>query len=410
MMFMWKSKQDCNVTRSPHFFLSTWSTPHSFTLLYFSFILFDLIRRRMLDNIRDQMRQSSSPPPQIQQSPVYGHSTPSGSPSPLPGLSHAHSSGPQKRPLEDMTQFANSVSCSTKLRKTDHDNLLEFAQLPPAEQRIWMAAKTLKLCEQQENLNPPEVLYVIPKKIETRIAQQSPIIIMDPTISAYLSGDVPVNLLLKLFDMNANWGLDATIQENKSKLDLIVSRMHKKFTGHRNVMKLTINNSLGRLDPTDALGTRHIDVLNIVDLCGELVKLHDKKMKLTVTIPMCARVAYLRVVFTEKRTFSVKDQQELSYWDDIDADLACARQDYPTAKILSKYFGMILANDCSVYGDANLDIIPKSGGPAAPMASPLCAVTSALAATPAAATGTPGAASTIAGAVTTGDDEGNLSN
>ncbi|EDR05763.1 uncharacterized protein LACBIDRAFT_302464 [Laccaria bicolor S238N-H82] len=314
----------------------------------------------------------SSPPPQTPASANRMHqhgSSVSPLTSPCPSR---RATITRKRPAEDNSQFANAIARSIKLQKTDHDELIVFSKLSPAEQSIWLAARSLKLSEQQTNLNPPDlqVVYNIPKKIESKIVQQSSIIIMDPSISAYLTGEVPVKILLELFEKNSSWGLDATIQEDKSKYDTIVSRIRKKFTGHRNIMKVVIGGSLGKVDSTDELGKRRIDAQNIVDLCDEILVKSHKKSKLVVTVPLCARVAYLRAMYTEPRTFSIKDQKELTYWEDVDLDLSRARTAYDTPKKLSKYFAIILKRDRALYGDTNLDNLPTESSSAAAGAPP----------------------------------------
>jgi len=89
----------------------------------------------------------------------------------------------RKRPAEDHSQFAKVTSQRYKLRKTDTAELQNFANVscPPVihsepisnlfaqyglvQQNIIIAAGMFKIREQLEGLNPPDVLYSIPKKI-----------------------------------------------------------------------------------------------------------------------------------------------------------------------------------------------------------------------------------------------------
>jgi hypothetical protein len=121
---------------------------------------------------------------------------------PIRSLSQELSSSPtapgpvshRKRPAEDHTQFAKGMSQRFKLRKTDVTELQSFANvscLPPiyslvfnmfaqyglVQQNIVIAAGMFKIQEHLEAMNPPEVLYSIPRKIAVVVVNLFPIFI-----------------------------------------------------------------------------------------------------------------------------------------------------------------------------------------------------------------------------------------
>ncbi|KAF9455589.1 hypothetical protein BDZ94DRAFT_1316075 [Collybia nuda] len=141
--------------------------------------------------LRDQV--ASSP---VQPSPERPFSSPfPSSPSPMSRVS-AGCIGSRKRPCEDMTQFATTISRAFKLQKHDQDELNLFTKYDPKEQQIWLAASMLKVRERQEAMTPPDVIYTIPKNIENKIEHYSFVILLDPTIAAYIHKDGPVNMLM----------------------------------------------------------------------------------------------------------------------------------------------------------------------------------------------------------------------
>ncbi|KAF5372386.1 hypothetical protein D9615_007833 [Tricholomella constricta] len=285
-----------------------------------------------------QQSPSSSPSPT-----PAGHQT-EGSILPLPNLSASH----RKRPADsDMTQYAQEVGRSTKLLKGDQERLEKFSKLDHSEQRIWIAGHILKLGEQQSALQPPDILYIIPKKLEAKIDKLSATTLLNPLIAAYVhTKHGPTNILVDCLEENPSWGLTKAVRSDSIKFEVIHGHIQKKLTAVRYSIKKTIQAACGKPDPDDVTGTRQLGATDIVELCKTLIS-SNKHMDQVVDLPMCARIAFLRKIITEDPSGK--------YWESVDSQLDRARAKYTDAKKLSRFFAMILDEDCKIYGKANLD-------------------------------------------------------
>ncbi|KAF9466215.1 hypothetical protein BDZ94DRAFT_1252361 [Collybia nuda] len=291
--------------------------------------------------LRDQV--ASSPVQASPEQPNTPSSFPS-SPCPASGtvLSYPES---RKRPLEDMTQFASTVSRSFKLQKKDRDELNMFTKYDPIEQQIWLAASMLKVQEQQATMTPPDAIYVIPKNLENKIEHYSFVILLDPTIASYIHQDGPLKMITDLLDQNPSWGLTPAVKDNKSKYDVIVTRVCGRLTSRRYDIKKILGDSLGKIS-AGLDGNGRVDATDIVTLCQALVKIY-RSANITVTVQLCARIAFLRYLIAEKPTGR--------FWEGVDKELLSTRTDLPSAARQSRFFGSLLKLDRETYGDADLD-------------------------------------------------------
>lgn len=291
------------------------------------------------------------PPDRNRPSPSTPSRTPSLelSPSPTaPGLV-----GRRKRRAEDYTQFTKGTSERFKLRKTDAAELQIFANYGLVQQNIVIAAGIFKIREQQEAMNPPDVLYSIPKKIASKIDAFTFSILLNPALNAYLENPKdpkagPMPILMGVLRANPNWGATPTVLGDQTKLEAIEHSIAKKFTNRRYDIKTKISESMGRVDPADS--EKRIDALPITDLCRSISTLYAR-VNLSFTPQLCARIAFLRfVLYSEMMEGGVLRK----FWSTVDNELAAVRK--MKAAKASKYFVTIVKQDRIRFGGTQAEL------------------------------------------------------
>lgn len=313
----------------------------------------------------DTLRRDISSSPPVPSSPSeLSNQLPPESSSPTQGTP-IPPSNPRKRSFQEFGQYALSVSRSMKLPKTDSDELTRFAKLDSEEKLIWLAAYSLKMAGNQALASAPNVVYNLPKALENNIDHYSFVVLMDPTIAAYINTKIgPAVILQGLLEEHPSWGLTPAVKADKTKFDTIMARVRDKLTKRRAEMKKVLARSMGTEDHTQEAEPGEplprIGAQNIVELCEELVDIY-KRADMAVSVPLCARVAFLRHV--------LKLGNGANYWDTVDTELKSTRDALLDKSKQSKFFQKILDLDRNTYGQAQLAGIPLSTPSQLPTAS-----------------------------------------
>ncbi|KAJ7664820.1 hypothetical protein B0H17DRAFT_1143578 [Mycena rosella] len=295
-------------------------------------------------------------------SPVPAASIPSlpGSPSPAA----ANTAPPRrKRAAEDMSQFAAEVSRSHKLVKTDHDKLTGFSKLGRAEQTITLMGHILALGHHQRLLQPAEVAWAVPKRLQCKIDNNAAFLMADPSIPGYRDEKIgPAKLLMDLVLASSDWEFTTQMKADQEAMDAITSAISKALISKRSTVKTAILSSLGSAPVGGA--TSRPGALDIVEL-SQLILTKLKMLKrIKVDLCLCGRMAVLRKLISEKN--------DNKYWSDVDKKLVSVRQKQPDPKSQSKWIKQhMLEPNLLRYKHVELkDLVAGLGVPSVPVAGP----------------------------------------
>lgn len=306
-------------------------------------------------SMADMLNRESSPPapstdsddmPRTSESPHRSSPDPAGS-SPAAVTT-------RKRPAEDLSQFAQSIARKKRLRPEDSDELISYSKLSRSEKDIWLASTLLSIEGTVSQLHAPDSQWDLPSMLKKKIDIYSATIILAPTIAAYVSNDVPRKLLLEILERHPSWGYRPDVKENPYRHNIVVSFISAKLTSRRYTAKKIIAESIGEA-PEDPADVKRADALDILALCERLTANVFKAAKIVVTVPMCARIAFLRLIYIGKPDAGEK------FWSIADDNLKDFRAKFSNdqRKISSK-FAKILTQDRQVYGDVDISYMLKS--------------------------------------------------
>ncbi|KAJ7022963.1 hypothetical protein C8F04DRAFT_1272030 [Mycena alexandri] len=184
-----------------------------------------------------------------------------------------------KRPAEDMSQFAEEVSRDHKLPKLEHDKLLKFAKLKPAEQIISLTGHILAIAQHQKLIQPADGTFKVGARLMDKIKAKSAIFIADSTILAYLDDKIGDGMFFDQVLSHPDWGFK--LKDEKYAMDILNTTI--------SLACIAVLSSLGTV-PT--VGTLRSGALNVVDLTRAILF----KLKFDanlVDVRMCGRVAIL---------------------------------------------------------------------------------------------------------------------
>ncbi|KAF7360902.1 hypothetical protein MSAN_01119900 [Mycena sanguinolenta] len=245
------------------------------------------------DELMDLPLADSSPlkEPSHANSPVPGPTVPNHpeSPSPLPGNVVPFR---QKRPAEDMSQFAGEVYRAHKLPRAEHDELATYSKMGHAEQSIAMMGHILALKRQQSLIMLADAAWVVPKRLHNKISDHAAILITDSSIPAYRDDTIgPSQLLTDMVLANPDWGFQvgSHLKSEKDAMDTLASEVSTVLTAKRNTIKGVIISSLGS-SPSEG-SERRTGALDIVELSHLIIT--KLKVRVKVDLRLCGRVAIL---------------------------------------------------------------------------------------------------------------------
>ncbi|KAF7420757.1 hypothetical protein PC9H_011275 [Pleurotus ostreatus] len=284
-------------------------------------------------------------------SPSIPPTSPSRSTSPIPHIELPDQLAPQsmsltrKRPAEDDSAFIAKTARSHKLAKSDTEELTLFSKHTPGQQRVLLAASLLSIHSKLAKIDPPNAVYAVPSRLVKKMDMIMYRVLLDPSLPAYLTDEIPLKKSLALLENNTSWGLTKEVKDCENKMHTIATMMRKKFNTGRHDIKGLLISSVGNPHPDDP--SRQSDSLNIVELSDSLITLNEKSVTST-SVELCARVAFLRLAASEKKNTGG------SFWKILDTKLVDACKRYQTPQTISKFFGKILEDDLKKYGTVNV--------------------------------------------------------
>ncbi|KAJ3858937.1 hypothetical protein EV359DRAFT_87012 [Lentinula novae-zelandiae] len=232
----------------------------------------------------------------------------------------------------DMEQTVRAVSQNIKLKPDSKKELRRFSVLSDEEQCIWLGAWILQLHETCDGIDPADSAYNIPKRTQTAIKAAVIKTILDPGLPAYLKPAAITNFTIYLMaDSASNYN---NIKDNSTKNSAIKASARTKFDRSRSDLK------------------KCPDPDNIVQLCEAIItKLGASTLGHTVTLPLAARIAFLRKVYFDNRdgTGVCGDM----YWKQVDEQLEELQR--KESREISLTFKETLEEDLKSYGTVHLD-------------------------------------------------------
>ncbi|KAK0444641.1 uncharacterized protein EV420DRAFT_1574105 [Desarmillaria tabescens] len=131
--------------------------------------------------------------------------------------------------------------------------------------------------------------------------------------------------LLRKLKARPDWGLTEAVANHKPAMRVITQEIGSRFIHHRNVTKEEIGRSFGTFDKTLQAFTG--ESVGIAELCERIITaVGGKSCDTVVSIPLMARVAFLRNSFALRAGCSTDGKASAGWWDEVDADLKELRE------------------------------------------------------------------------------------
>ncbi|KAJ7813265.1 hypothetical protein B0H14DRAFT_1443423 [Mycena olivaceomarginata] len=241
----------------------------------------------------------------------------------------------RKRPAEDMAQYAEAAARNVRLKPDAKEELLKFAGASGQEQGIWLAARLLAQEERLDTIQPAESVYHMSQKLQGKLDKTCFLVLVDHTIPAYLTSDIPVKRVQTHLEKYPSFGWTAEIKADKTKTKVILTRVRTKLTHGRNNIKNLLEKSIGTVD---ADGVRH-DYVDLYKLASNILGLGSRVAPDTkLSLDFCVRVALLRA--------KVQESPGQDYWNKVDEYLEQVRvkKDNNAVRI-AEVFGQIYDQD-----------------------------------------------------------------
>ncbi|KAJ7488708.1 hypothetical protein B0H11DRAFT_1070290 [Mycena galericulata] len=189
-----------------------------------------------------------------------------------------------------------------------------FSQISGAQQGIWIAAHLSAIEERLDALQPAESVYHIPMKLQGKIDMLSFLVLVDPTVPAYLTKEVLLKRVQAHLEKNPTWGWTAEVKGDKSKTKQLIKRIRSKLTHGRSDIKTLLEKSIGTVDEDKV---RH-DHKDLYALTAQIVALGSRLTPdIKVSLDLCVRVAVLRA--------KVQKYPGPDFWTKVDDSLARTR-------------------------------------------------------------------------------------
>ncbi|KAJ7937504.1 hypothetical protein B0H13DRAFT_1852476 [Mycena leptocephala] len=101
----------------------------------------------------------------------------------------------------------------------------------------WIAARLLAHEERLDTIIPAESVYHIPGKLQGKLDKTCFLVIVDHSIPAYLSKDLPLKRVQDHLEKYPSFGWTTEVKADKSKLKVLLSCMRTKLTHNWNNIK-----------------------------------------------------------------------------------------------------------------------------------------------------------------------------
>ncbi|KAH8100335.1 hypothetical protein BXZ70DRAFT_939069, partial [Cristinia sonorae] len=218
------------------------------------------------------------------------------------------------------------------------------------ERSIFVAGMVLRLSDDIKKLSPPDSQFMIPRNLKDKLEQSVMAVITSPNIDAYVTAQLATQRVMRMLAQHPEWGFTADVANDRHKSDTVKRAVDNRLTDRRSVIKGLIAKSAGlAVDKKTGLGVADRDIISLCRAINGLMKGYNA----TITLPMCARVAFLRNLYVTS-----VDNRGDGYWSFVDESLLSLRnmfgQKVDGAKQITATFMNILEEDLKTYGGRDL--------------------------------------------------------
>ncbi|THU79420.1 hypothetical protein K435DRAFT_785848 [Dendrothele bispora CBS 962.96] len=268
--------------------------------------------------------------------------SPQGTPSPPQGRGNK---------VGDFSQFTNGVSRKLQLKSVVHEEFMKVSQMDDTLLLRWLTAHVLSVEQRLDILQPADAAITLPQNLLSAIDEFSGKIFLSPNLGAYK--ERPNDRLIKMLKKRPDL-LPLGLKENKQAMKVVKTKVDVRFTQLRNSAKKPIHASLGKYDMIreESVGP----FTPVIKLTQELIEsVGGRGCEVTTTLPLVARVAFLRLTYTDKNLLGSDHKAGPSYWDTVDKNLKEIRDDKQNEpKKISQVFTRILQDDREKYRNSNV--------------------------------------------------------
>ncbi|KAI0027255.1 hypothetical protein K488DRAFT_74684 [Vararia minispora EC-137] len=270
----------------------------------------------------------------------------------------------------DLNQFVSKIAHDLGLKDDELVALKRFSKLSDEERELWTAGQVIKIASSISVFQAPEVPYQIPARMEASLvllmccsAHLVPqaalekaicVIILNPHAASYRD-EGTLKLVIAALQRQPSSGF-ASIEDDGAKVSVVESRASIRLGQRLNQIKLEIYKSIGKPgDVVDELTVRD-GASDVIALTSAILAICKKHVKVNPSIPLVARVAYLRTMFMKARGDDEKktNADVKQYWQNVDSSLQALRKNKENdVKRITKYFARNLERDRKIYGSSD---------------------------------------------------------
>ncbi|RDX42831.1 hypothetical protein OH76DRAFT_1422313 [Lentinus brumalis] len=226
---------------------------------------------------------------------------------------------------------AQRIAEAYKLTPSQTAEVNAFATDTFHVQNIRIFSMLLALNGNIDRLVPPPAAFTLPPDCIANIKSYAHGVIFSTKLALY-KGVIPTNHLLDIVKLY-RWGLPDGVENDTPKWKKVKKEAGDALTAVRRKIKIQLIASLSGEKPED-----HMDIYDVAAGC---VKGTDYK----ITVPLMARLALMRGVFSEKANQGDK------FWDQVDASLVLvAQKGKGDAERISRLFKYFLDKDRKAHG------------------------------------------------------------
>ncbi|OBZ68285.1 hypothetical protein A0H81_11945 [Grifola frondosa] len=201
--------------------------------------------------------------------------------------------------------------------------------------------------------------WKVPKPIKDQMNKYVIRVLLSPKIGEY-DGNGPVDTIMRILERKL-WGLSLTVRHDEDgKWEVLLACARELVTQRKGEIKKQLDASLGGEETVNG-ATVIKKSKDIVTVAQNLTRIGIKTIitNLTVTAPMCARIAFLRGVLRELPAALPKGT---SYWKIVDEKLDNIRVKYKhDDHKITKHFFAILEKDQERHGSTAVSSLADAG-------------------------------------------------
>ncbi|KAI0684054.1 hypothetical protein BC835DRAFT_1422633 [Cytidiella melzeri] len=228
---------------------------------------------------------------------------------------------------ENLLLHARKYIARKKLKTEAAKEVEKFMKDPHALKLFKIYTLGLELMASLSSIRAAAPEFRVSEDLQTNIKTFGYAVLLTPRLSSYRD-DVPVDItLLKTLHL----GLPDNIERIPADWAKVKKEVFHKLTQARSIVKKEIKKSL-KGNPTG-----HVDIFRLTQASAS-------KGSITMTIPLCAQVALMRLVYEE--------DPSPTYWVTLDEHLASLREKTGGDEMkLARVFKSVLDNDRRAHGN-----------------------------------------------------------